>query len=80
MFTSHGRPSEADGRQGGRPGSLAELRHHLSEPSRLTDGHRQRLLELAQRVEHVRALGGEYRRVSLSDYAAAAAKQHLAVT
>jgi hypothetical protein len=38
----------------------------------LSDSNRQRLLELAERVARVRALGGEYVRVGLSGRAMAA--------
>jgi hypothetical protein len=58
--------SEAPRRQGSAQGRLAELRCQLATPSRLSDGNRQRLLELARRLARVRALGGEYDRVELS--------------
>ncbi len=51
---------------------FAQLRRQLANPSRIPDGHRQRLLDLARRLARVKALGGEYSRVSLSDAAAAA--------
>lgn len=53
---------------------LDELRSCLAEPSRLTDQHRQRLLDLVRRLDRVRALGDEYAGVQLSDGAAAALK------
>jgi hypothetical protein len=59
-------------RQGGRRTGIAELRRQLASPSVLTEGHRQRLLELAKRLARVQALGDEYARVELSSYVAAA--------
>jgi hypothetical protein len=56
--------------QGGPRVSLAELRDQLTSPSRIPDGIRQRLLELAGRLARVQALGDEYARVSLSEDAA----------
>ena len=51
---------------------LAELRRQLANGASLDDAHRQRLLELAQRLARVQALGDEYNRVALSPQAAAA--------
>ena len=59
-------------RQGSRRPNLDELRRSLVEPSMLKDVHRQRLLELAQRLARVQALGDEYGRVDFSDEASAA--------
>ena len=56
-------------RQGSKAGSLAELRRVLASPSRISDGNRQRLLDLAGRLVAVRRLGGECARVQLSDHA-----------
>ena len=53
--------------QGSAPGGLAELRRQLAEPSSLSDGNRQRLLELARRLTRVQALGDEYVRVGFSE-------------
>ena len=53
---------------------LDELRSCLAEPSRLTNQHRQRLLELVRRLDRVRALGDEYAGITLSDSAVAALK------
>lgn len=65
-------PGQAPRPQGcGRVG-LAELRRQLTPPSNLSDGSRQRLLELARCLARVRALGDEYGRVTFSDEAAAA--------
>ena len=72
MLIPQQRPCGADQRQGGRVVSLAELRRHLSDPSSIDGGHRQRLLELARRLARVQALGDEYARVCMSDPAAAA--------
>ncbi len=49
-------------------GNLAELRGQLADPSTLSDGNRQRLLELARRLARVRRLGDEYVRVELSEH------------
>ena len=69
-------PQQAEGepamRHGSCGGSLAELRRGLAEPLALSDGQRQRLLELARRLAPVRALGDEYSRVDLSEHAKAA--------
>jgi hypothetical protein len=62
-------------RQGSKAGSLAELRRALARPSRITDGTRQRLLDLARRLAAVRRLGDEYARVALSDYVESAIGQ-----
>ena len=60
-------------KQGGSRPGLAELRSQLAKPSRISDGTRQRLLELAQRLTAVQALGDEYARVvALSPQASAA--------
>ena len=78
MLTSqnaHGGTWRPNGR--GRP-SLAELRRHLANPSSMSDGHRQRLSELARRLARVQALGGEYVRVGLSEQARAALVPHTA--
>ena len=61
--------AESSSRQGGRTVTLSELRKSLSEPRKLTDWHRQRLLELAQRLSRVQGLGDEYARVDLSNLA-----------
>lgn len=66
-------------RQGGRTNGIAELRRQLARPSQLTDGHRQRLLDLATRLKRVQALGGEYRRVTLSDFATTALHEKAAM-
>ena len=80
MFTSQQHLSDLPRRQGCPSADLAELRHDLARPSQVNDGHRQRLLDLAQRVARVQALGGEYRRVSLSEHVQAALTQTAAVT
>lgn len=48
---------------------LAELRRRLAAPSMMDDGDRQRLVDLVRRLARVRALGGEYLRVDISEYA-----------
>lgn len=72
MLTSSEVRSDSGGRHGSGRIRIAELRRQLARPSQLKDVHRQRLLDLAQRLTHVRALGDEYRRVSLSESALAA--------
>jgi len=54
-------------RQGSPRVSFAELRRNLTRPAFVSGGHRQRLLELAQRLSRVQALGDEYARVDFSD-------------
>ena len=61
--------SESDGGQGSSPTNFAELRSLLGHPVDMGDAHRQRLMVLARRLARVRALGDEYNRVDLSDYA-----------
>lgn len=72
--------SESSARQGGRTVTLDELRKSLTEPTQLSDWHRQRLLELVQRLNRVRALGDVYAGIELSDNAVealdAATMQH----
>jgi hypothetical protein len=67
-------PQSADGistrRQGSLPVGIAELRRQLASPGTMSNGHRQRLLELTTRLAHVQALGDEYARVGLSTEAA----------
>lgn len=67
--------SESSSRQGRCTIKLDELRKSLSEPTRLTDWHRQRLLELLTRLDRVRALGDEYAGIELSGDVIAALKQ-----
>lgn len=72
MLISRTAQGGSGNRHGGRGLSFAELRVQLGEPSTLSDGHRQRLLELLQRLERVQALGDEYARVRLSPFVTAA--------
>ena len=69
MLISPDAHSDSCERDGSRRMRIAELRRQLTRPSQLTDGHRQRLFDMAQRVARVQALGDEYRRVSLSETA-----------
>ncbi len=62
--------SEPAAGQGSPPMDFAELRRGLSVPSGMDDGHRQRLVDLVQKLARVRALGGEYLQVEFSEYAA----------
>ena len=68
MLTSQGNQDRPDRRHGGRRVSLAELRYRLERPSDLENGHQQRLLDLAQRLGQVRAVGGQYARLELSGF------------
>lgn len=63
---------ESHGGKGSPAVGLAELRRELAEPSALSDGNRRRLLELAQRLLRVQALGDGYGRVAFSHFAASA--------
>ena len=78
MFTSRKSSDDLGDRQGGRWANLSELRHELAKPSQLTDGHRQRLVDLAQRVARVQELGEAYTRVSLSEYVTAVIGERVA--
>jgi hypothetical protein len=62
--------SETIGRQGSRSPDFAELRRQVANPSEMDESSRQRLMDLARRLARVRAMGDEYHRVDLSDYAA----------
>jgi len=77
MLIPQAAQSELLSRHGRRTTTLDELRQSLSKPSRLARRQRQRLLELVQRLDRVRALGGEYAGVTLSDAAATAAGRTL---
>ena len=72
MLVSQQARSSQRGRQGCPKLSFAELRRPLAEPSKLSDGNRQRLLNLARRLDRIQALGDEYARVELSESAVAA--------
>ncbi|MCL2700214.1 MAG: hypothetical protein FWE88_00815 [Phycisphaerae bacterium] len=61
----HGRPTIA----------LSELRSQLANGSSPGDGHRQRLLDLAQRLARIQALGDEYAGITLSPMAAGVVEQ-----
>lgn len=78
MLIPHQAESETDPRHGRRE-SFAQLRRQLSKPSELSDGNRQRLLELARRLARIQALGDEYARVDFSESAAAAIHHGAAV-
>ncbi len=79
MLSSQDAQSEHLKRHGGRGGTLAELRSELERPSQLSGGDRKRLRDLAQRMARVQAMGGEYRRVDLSDSALQALNDNAAV-
>jgi hypothetical protein len=79
MLISRDALGGATGWQGCRPATLADLRQQLAMPLRLSEEHRQRLLELTQRVARVQAMGGRYGRVSLSEHAALALRRKVAV-
>jgi len=61
--------SGASCRQGSRPVSIAGLRSQLAKPSQMSDGHRQRLLDLARRLARVQTCVGEHSRVQFSEHA-----------
>jgi len=69
MLISQQAKRQAPVPQGSGRAKLAELRDQLTDPSSLSDGNRQRLLELARRLARVQALGDEYVRVGFSDSA-----------
>ena len=79
MLISQEVRSQASPAQGSVRGGLAELRRQLAEPSALSDGNRQRLLELARRLARVQGLGDEYVRVCFSDSATDALAEPWAV-
>ena len=72
MLVSQYVPSGLSRRHGGRRPSLAELRRRLAVPSNFEDGHQQRLEELVQRLDRVRAIGNEYARLELSEFVTSA--------
>ena len=55
--------------QGSPPMDFAELRRSLTVSSVMDDVNRQRLVGLLRKLARVRALGGEYLQVELSEYA-----------
>jgi len=67
-------------RHGGRDVSLAEVRRLVVAPLAMNERHRQRLLNLAQRLARVRALGDEYAGIELSEYVTAAMERHAVVS
>ncbi len=71
---------ERNGRQGRRRVSLAELRDRLNDPSRLDDGSRRRLSELAERLVRVQALGDGYASIDFSARVRAALGSSVAAT
>ena len=66
MLISQQAQRQAPVPQGSGRAKLVELRGQLADPSALTDGNRQRLLELARCLVGVQALGDEYVRVGFS--------------
>lgn len=72
MLISQEAQSETGRWQGSPRISFAQLRRQLANPSEISDGHRQRLQDLAKKLARVKALGDGYSRVELSDAAAAA--------
>ena len=72
MLGTQSAPCGLNRRQGSRGISLAELRSQLASPSSFEDGHRQRLLDLSQRLARVRALGNKYARLELSHFVTSA--------
>lgn len=78
MLTSQAARSGSRNRHGSRAVRLAELRSRIVHPSRLCDGDRQRLVDLAKRLARVQAMGGEYGRVGFSDEAQAVLNSQVA--
>lgn len=72
MPLPQGSRREPTRRHGGRRISIAELRRQLGRPTGLDDSARQRLLDLAQRLSRLKALGEGIGRVQLSPLASAA--------
>ncbi len=79
MLRSLDARSDWPGMNGRGPDGIAELRRQLARPSQLDDEYRRRLLELVQQVARIQALGGEYSRVSLSDFVLTAIRKSPAV-
>ena len=65
---------EVERKQGSDRPSLPELRRCLARPSAINEAHRQRLLILMRRAARVRALGGEYAGIAVSDHVLAAVR------
>ena len=61
--------------QGSRGDNLAEMRERLADPSRLDDDQQKRLLDLAQRLDRIQSLGGEYARVEFSEFSQCALEE-----
>ena len=78
MFVSQGLSGGSIGQQGRCRPDLAELRNRLAGPSQLDNGHRRRLLELANRLECVQALGDDFARLELSEHVMAAMERGVA--
>ena len=76
MLISQNAQCESQRRHGSRPKSFDELRRQLANPSKLSDGNRQCLLELANRLARVWALGDEYTRVEFSHHVADVVCRH----
>jgi len=66
MLIGQSAPREVADRQGSRETILAELQADCEAPRVPAGIHRQCLLNLADRLARVRALGDEYARVSFS--------------
>jgi hypothetical protein len=61
--------SETNDEQGRSRSDLAELRRQLVDATATGPASRQRLMNMAQRLARVQALGDEYRRVDFSEAA-----------
>ena len=68
MLTSRSDVPDGRRRHGCKAARLAELRRALSRPSSLSEGLRQRLLDLERRLAAVQRLGGGLDRVDMSEY------------
>ncbi len=68
MLVSQRRESGSGAGHGSLRTVLAELQRQAATPSKVSDGFRQRLLVLSQRLAGVQSLGNEYARVGLSEH------------
>jgi hypothetical protein len=68
MLVSQRRVSGSGAGHGSLRTVLAELERQAATPSRISDGLRQRLLVLSQRLARVQSLGNECARVALSEH------------
>ena len=75
MPISQVEPSESRGWHGWPRVNFSQLRRNLARPLAMDHEHRQRLLDLAQRLARVQDLGDGYVRVGFSEHVTAALEQ-----